>query len=361
MKPKLAALVLLAGCGLPLLPPHSLQLVERVKVGAPVAVAELDGRVLILEADRATVLRAGVATAIPGTHRWHSAATLPAADGVGSWLVAIDDAGLIYRLHDGAFEAIADRYRLGRIHAACSPRAGVSAFLLDDTVAVADGTQITRWPLGLGDLACGGNRVAGRVAGPRREIAVLDLGAATQIRYPLDAVAVALDDRGQLYAASRDALYVEHEGVLTRRYLARTQLGDLAAAGTQLWLTDGNTLVSLDHDQLTASPTDGSPRLQATARGEIWLLHDHPTHLAHRDLPRDAWADLVAPVFTRACASCHLPSGRAGVDLSTAPAWHTRRALLRQRLLVDRDMPPKGHPLSDADRATLATWIATPN
>jgi len=362
MIPKALVFLILAGCAHPTITAQVLQPVDTntAQLGTAVGIAEADSRVLILERDRATLIRSGVAISIPSSRRWRSAGAIPAADGAGTWLVAIDEAGDLYRLRDNAFEAVSDRYGLRHIHTACSPKPEMTAFLLDDEVAVTDGARVTRWPLRLTDLVCGGGRIAGRA--PHRVI-VFDPVTAAVRPYTIDAVGLGLDDTGRLYAATKHALYVANDAqTLDRRYMGHIR--SLAVAGTHAWLSDGETLVSIDQSELRGSPlADPTATLHAVTNGDLWLLGQHPMRLTQRHAstpaPTMAWAHTVAPIFARACAACHLPNGRAGVDLSTAPAWQSRRDLLHQRLQVDHDMPPKGHALSDEDRATLARWLAS--
>jgi mono/diheme cytochrome c family protein len=64
----------------------------------------------------------------------------------------------------------------------------------------------------------------------------------------------------------------------------------------------------------------------------------------------------IAPVFARACSSCHLPSGPSGIDLSTPEAWQAERANIHDRVVVRHTMPPEGHTLSDTDLAAIRAW-----
>ena len=46
-----------------------------------------------------------------------------------------------------------------------------------------------------------------------------------------------------------------------------------------------------------------------------------------------------------------------GTDLSTEAAWHQKSSLVRERVLVDKTMPPQGHALADADRTAIKSWL----
>jgi hypothetical protein len=45
--------------------------------------------------------------------------------------------------------------------------------------------------------------------------------------------------------------------------------------------------------------------------------------------------------------------------LSTAEAWQSERAEIRDRVVKQRSMPPEGHALSEADRAAIAAWAGS--
>jgi uncharacterized membrane protein len=51
-----------------------------------------------------------------------------------------------------------------------------------------------------------------------------------------------------------------------------------------------------------------------------------------------------------------MPSGVAGVDLSTASAWQSEKDKIHERVVVKRSMPPSGSTLSDADREVIRAW-----
>ena len=66
-------------------------------------------------------------------------------------------------------------------------------------------------------------------------------------------------------------------------------------------------------------------------------------------------------MFRRACEACHRAGGEAGVQLGTQEAWAKHRDEIRQRVLVDRTMPPTGVVLPEADRAVIRAFLdATP-
>jgi hypothetical protein len=73
-----------------------------------------------------------------------------------------------------------------------------------------------------------------------------------------------------------------------------------------------------------------------------------------------AWQRDIAPLVARDCLPCHLEGGEADVDLTSEPAWLARRKVLEDRLIIRRDMPPEGSPISEADRRLIARWLTAP-
>ncbi|HEY6458624.1 MAG TPA: cytochrome c, partial [Polyangiaceae bacterium] len=102
-----------------------------------------------------------------------------------------------------------------------------------------------------------------------------------------------------------------------------------------------------------------------SSSGDVWVLSGGSLQRFARVDPEAAlgarWSSSLAPVFARACATCHLPGGVSGTDLSSAEAWHSERAAIRRRVVDTRTMPPEGHELSDADRAAIRAWLEAPN
>src|SRR6185369_5236889 len=98
----------------------------------------------------------------------------------------------------------------------------------------------------------------------------------------------------------------------------------------------------------------------AAGDGSVWLLADgRPTRIvpARASAAEERWLADLRPVFDRACAACHRPDGKSGVDLSTAAAWLEARDEIRERVVVRRTMPPAGRALAEDDRAAIAAWM----
>ena len=171
-----------------------------------------------------------------------------------------------------------------------------------------------------------------------------------------------------LLVATDRAVYIERHGALHRVAVGGT-VDALVVSAARPWLLIDHELVTLgDDDRLHRS--NGSHGIEATSlfaapNGDVWLAKAHaPSDDLRRvgvivpsNVDSAAWQADVAPVFARVCAHCHLPDGSAGVDLSTVDSWSAERDELRDRVIVNRSMPPAGTTLSDSDRAALASWL----
>jgi len=178
----------------------------------------------------------------------------------------------------------------------------------------------------------------------------------------------ALDAKGRLYAATPRAVYAaDSGGALALVYDAGHEgIHGLVASGDRVWFADRGELGVVEGDHVaetTGANLATDAKLQASPSGDVWVI-------AAGKLQRYSalggaapiglaltWGSSVAPVFARSCASCHQPDGVSGVDLSSEAAWQSKRALIRERVLVAHTMPPQGHPISDADREAIHAWI----
>ncbi|WP_437673985.1 c-type cytochrome [Sorangium sp. So ce131] len=362
------------------------------ELGPVRAVADAGDRVVLFHDGAAAIFVNGALARVDrAPRRWVDAATLPAPDGSGTWIVGVDSQGQLLRLRgQGSFEPVSDRYGLERaaLRAARDLGGGGAAFALDGEIAVADGAVVTRYATGpLAAFAAGGGRVAFVADG------LHTLDAATRVvrRYSLHADAagpsgpggaaplLAVTGAGALLAATPAALYeADGAGVLHVRLRASAALHGLAVSGERVWFADGGELGALDEDGARATrgarlPRDG--RLIGSPSGDVWLLAAGALRRfaaaqgadaaggAGVDAARravaggaPAWDDLE-PVFARACARCHGPRGEGGVDLSTRAAWTALRDAIGRRVIDERTMPPPGHPLSEADRARIRAFV----
>lgn len=373
------ALASLAGCGAGphtraagAVAPLAVRPVEWNPAHAPVgrvaAVADAGNVVAVLGHAGATVLASG---AVVATDRavtdWADARTIHGADGSPRWIVAIDGKGRLYYLRGtSSFELVSARYGLDgrRVLGAAELDAARVGFLVDGEVDVADGRRVTRWaaPLPLESLAGG----AGAGVGVGRGVVVLFDARMAARTFALPGVThavVGVD--GRLYASTARALYASTErGELALLYDAGGDtLHGLVASGSHVWLADGTELAVVEGDRIAETSGAGIPadaRLAPSASGDVWVFGVDGLRRYARVQPEAplavSWSSTLAPIFARACASCHLPGGISGTDLSTAEAWESEKQTIAERVVTRRSMPPDGHPLSDADRAAIAAW-----
>jgi mono/diheme cytochrome c family protein len=360
MKRALVIVLGLAACGgaakTPAVPAVATKL--PAEVGDVVGIAEVGDATVVLDRQRAFVVRGGaVAAQAEAPHGWRAGATVAALDGEGAWAVGISDDGRLYRITlAGDLEDITDRYRLASVRGLAA--AGTTtAFALPDGVAITgDGVHEMRAQIAPPSaLAASKGRIA---LADKQGVAVWDLGARESRTYPLAAREIAFVG-GRLAAATADGVYVEQQGTLP---LAGAQI---AAAGTRLWILTKQALYALDGGTLRRAElaVPRGARLFASTGGDAWLASHGAVMRASIDTATDdpSWRTQIAPVFTRVCAHCHLPGGSAGVDLSTAAAWRADHDELVRRVLVTSTMPPAGTDLSAEDKDALRAWLTLPS
>jgi mono/diheme cytochrome c family protein len=128
-----------------------------------------------------------------------------------------------------------------------------------------------------------------------------------------------------------------------------------------VWFADGAELGVNEGGRVretTGARVSPAARISGSPSGDVWTLTGGT--LARFAVLGDGgpdWDASVAPVFRRACESCHRVGGEAGVALGTKEAWAKRRDKIRKRVLVERTMPPPGRALSEADREAIRAWI----
>lgn len=350
-------------------------------LGKVSAVAD-GGDVVAVFSDRGAILfsaRAPVATD-PSVTDWLEAGAIAGADGSGQWLVGVSRRGRMYHVRGlSALEDVTDRYGLrgAPVLAATSLAPGFVGFLLGREIAIADGSQVTRYASGPDGITF--ERLAGGAgfgAGITRQGAyVFDLARKGVLSYPLPGLTeVAFGPDGRLYATTPRAVYAgDAQGRLTLVYDAvNDSIHGLAASGASVWFADGEELGVVDGDRVAETHGAKIPlhaTLRSSTSGDVWVLGGA---LGDGELERfaregsasgsgsGALPDVIAPVFARSCAHCHLADGESGTDLSTAAAWESERSEIRERVLERRTMPPAGHPLSDEDREAIRKWVEAP-
>jgi mono/diheme cytochrome c family protein len=340
------------------------------------AVADSGSDVVAFADGAATVLTGGRVVAVDhSVPRWISAGTLPAADGSGTWIVGVDGDGRVRRLFGKAtLEPVSDRFGLtnDQVTSVATLGSAVAGFRLRDQIAVADGASVTRYATGLlASFAGGGGRAAlggdplrvFDVAGKHvSAFAVPDISSAGG---PGRAAFVAMTPQGKLFVATPETIWAEDErGDLAVRFEARGMtIHGLAASADRVWFADGSELGVIEGAavrETTGAHVSPAAELAASPSGDVWTLTGGALAryaVADVSAAAPAWDETVAPVFRRACESCHKAGGEAGVALGTKEAWEKRRDRIRRRVLVDRDMPPAGHALSDAEREAIRAWL----
>jgi Cytochrome C oxidase, cbb3-type, subunit III len=365
---KRALLVLVAACGahsqapLPLTAGPSFADVHADQIVEQGDLAYMFGR------DRITIARGGIATNVVSLtcgkdcpeRVWTSAASIPALDGDGRWIVATRYDGTLWRVTmSGELESIGDRFRAGdKVTQVGSTGPTVALALAGATGITTDGVHVARYPV-TGELAVARDRLA---VATDRDTELWDLAKNTRMTFPVVGHPAFLDGGGpepRLVVMQPDALWYARGGVLHRVGVPAHYAA--VVAGAQLWLRDGNALYVMLDDVLrrTDAQLAATDALIGSPTGDIWLGEKSGVRrfsLA-RVIDDSKWHSQVEPVFARVCAHCHLPGGSADVDLSTAATWTSERDELVRRVIVTKTMPPAGTALSDGDRAALASWL----
>lgn len=355
------ALVLL-GCAAPKPPPLTVHAVawnpNKIDVGKVSAIAEAGEDLFIFSSTGAHVLAGGSAVASdPSVKAWRAATTIPAADGNGSWVVALDDRGRLYRVRDRSkLESIAGRFGLEKsdVRGIAGMGPGRIAFRLEGGIAIVDGDRVARHDYAFTAIAGGGGHGAGIGA---EGVRVFDPFRGVDKTYALAARSVTFDSAGRMVAADEHAVFREEDGKLKRRYVSQGQIGALTAAGDRVWFQDGEELGALEGDGVAVSrdlkvrgSVIGSPS------GDAWVLTDGVLSRYSTIRGEGVWQTEIAPIFARVCAGCHGAGGSAGIDLSTAGRWDKARAAITKRVVVERTMPPKGYELAENERAAVGRW-----
>jgi hypothetical protein len=362
---------------------------SHVEVGHVAAVVELGDEVHVFSDAGVFVFVGGsLAGSSSAVKRWAGASTVEASDGHATWVVGVDADGNLWRVRDRSrLERIGDRFALPSrpvlsAFGASSGARHFSVFLLDDRLAVADGTQVRFVPAHARGAAGSGTVVALR---EDKRVTKLSTDLRSASAYPLSGTSlIAVDGHERVFAARDDGVFAEDGGRLVLVYRAsRGKVHGLAASGERVWFAEAGRLAALDGTgpsrrvaRVEAPPVADDARLFGSASGDVWVVdrgrlsrfslpgersYSSASGIGHSNEHKDDgdWDKTVRPIFLRVCASCHAPGGSSGVDLSSAGAWRSSRAEIRERVVTARSMPPAGapHPLTDADRSALAHWL----
>ena len=351
------ALLLLAACGGAPKPPTVAATATKLpaEVGDVVGIAEVGDATIVLDHERAFVVRGGaVAAQAQAPRHWRAGATVAALDGEGAWAVGITDDGRMYRITlAGDLEDITARYQLADVRAVAGAGTTTAIATSHGVAVTADGLHELQAKVAPPSaVAASKGRVA--LLEPKA-VEVWDLDTRQSRSYPLAARQIAFVG-GQLAAATRDGVYVDGSVLAIPN-------AQIAAAGKRLWILASGALYALDGTSLRQAQVaiPRGARLFASTTGDAWLASTGALVRASLDVDDPSWRAQIQPVFTRVCAHCHLPGGSAGVDLSTAASWHADRDELERRVLVTGSMPPAGTELTAAEKDALRAWLTSPS
>jgi mono/diheme cytochrome c family protein len=283
-------------------------------------------------------------------------------------IVGIDSAGRVFALRAlSRFEDVSARYALDglRVRSAVALDAARVGFLSDEAMTVVDSHRSRRFPAAgaLPPFSFVGGGGCGAVV-TADGLRLFDASSLEVHRYALVGItAAALGDDGRLYVLTPRALYEERPaGDLAIVFDAQANvLHGLVASGKRIWFGDGERLGVIDDDHVAEADAVIAPdaKLAASPSGDVWVIGRDGARRFSAGAgggEADVWSATLAPIFARACASCHRPGGLSGTDLSSADAWQAERSAIEERVVVQRQMPPEGHAISDADREAIRSW-----
>jgi mono/diheme cytochrome c family protein len=339
-----------------------------VETGVVAAVVEHEGRTVLFGDLGVRVLAGGaLAEQDPSVKSWRAAALIPAADGPGAWVAGLDGQGKLHRLVNlASLEPISDRYGLAseEILALAADTSAV-AFALSTGVAVASGETVDRFALGaVSAVAVRGKQVAAVLPST---VVLLDVSKKNGVSFDLQgATFTYLDGDGKLFVLTPTALLGQEragDSEPLRELHAGSGLSGLVEAGGRLWFREGGELGTYLAGSVarTSGLKLSSGALAAASSGGVWALGGgEPQRFALGGASPDEkqWQVAVQPAFARACSKCHLPGGTGGKDLSTYASWVALRKTINSRVVVKKDMPPAGNPMTDEDRDAVAAWCA---
>jgi hypothetical protein len=351
--------------------------------GPVVSVLDAGDDLVVFEADRATVFVDG---AVAATEKrptgWSSGALLPAPDRSGEWMLGLDREGKMHRLRARkGFEPVSARFGLGgtRVIGAAAVGGKEAIFSVEGGFALSDGDHLRRFAEPEKIRAVAGGPFTAVVAMEDR-VLVVDTRTGRSDRYELAAAAVAVDSRGRVLVETERALYTTEppaerpEGAGPRALelvFAGRRLHGLARSGDRMYFADESNLYTLEVDgthRASGVVVDPDARLEGSTTGDVWVLSRagklsrfargsavaRPAESSAPTYARD-----IAPLISRDCGPCHAEGGETGIVLTAEAGLRSRRDLVRQRVLVDGDMPPKSRPLPAADKALLERWLSS--
>jgi hypothetical protein len=334
----------------------------KADVGKVAAVADAGGEIAVFGDRGASSFVGSAFVANDASIRsWRAATTIPAPDGNGSWLVAVDGEGKLHRLRGrSVLEDISGRWGLSqtKVVDVASMGLGRVVFALGTEAAIADGDRVARYDLPFTAVAGGAGRGIGLASGHLRAFRPThesdDTWSLEGARF------VAMSGEGRMFAANDRAVYAEDAaGTLRRVFTAKAEIHGLCASDGRTWFADGSELGVIESDRVavtSGAKIDPTAHLSASPTGDVWTLANGTLTRYGTVRAASLWDQIIAGIHARVCAGCHGPNGSAGVDLSTAARWDGKRAAIEKRVLEEKSMPPPGTPIIDADRAAIAAW-----
>ena len=314
---------------------------------------------------------------------WRAAAVVPALGFAGRWLLGVDSDGRVHRLRFGStqplsLEDVSARYLLAGKNVSEVAHLGgaLVGFVVDGKLAVSDGKALKQYDLALRGLVGSGGQAAGLGEGEGGGVQWFDAQTDSLRHLELpEAMAVAFDPAGKLWAATSHGLFRENGGQLEQAYSfdSSQQVRALSSASSGLWVLLSDSLALIRDGQLLTAPLPASPvdapdpgvRLLGSPSGDAWLLGDSQVTRVGEDSGGGQdlvlWRKQMLPVFQRLCQTCHLPSGSAHLDLSTHSSWSRFRHVLGQRVVegLPTPMPPIGTGKPTAEElAAVSAWVS---
>jgi mono/diheme cytochrome c family protein len=305
---------------------------------------------------------------------WRAAAVIPSADGVSTWLVGIDDTGHVQRISaDMTSEDVSDRFGLTADKVQMISGGGSeTGFVLESgAVALADGANLTRYPVAAQSIAANGGHVA---LADGAVLRVFEKGVETDTAIP-DVQFVAYDGAGALVAASAHHVYqVSASGISQDIYDAGDRtIHQLAGGGSSVWFeVDGDLGVLQSGTVAVASGGTLPPRarLVGSPSGDVWTIAGGQLQRWNAKTAAGGdeatWSATVQPIYAAVCSECHSPPGSgkssSNIDMSTYQNWSSRRDRVYARVVEQAGtataMPPptSAFVLTDDQRAAIAAW-----
>jgi cytochrome c5 len=264
-------------------------------------------------------------------------------------------------------EDVSDRYGLSddAVQMAFALGGSLVAFVLDQSIAMADGKTVERYAVEATSGASGGvKRVAALGAGGR--VVVLDVEPETLTIFSVpSAMATAIDAEGHVFVQTAQSIHeLRQDGPALVYRSTSANLHGFVTCGGRVWFGEGTKLGALEARKVGISASDvisAEASLLTSPSGALWTIS--AGKLSRFEVPatgdEGVWQTTVRPIYAHTCSACHKRGGTANIDLSTYAAWAERRSRIYDRVVVRKDMP-QGGTLADADIEAIRAWAMSP-